>query len=118
MSLEFLVDENVNFKIISALRKNGYIVLSICESYSGLSDNEVLNLAYKNHQILITEDSDFGELVFSYRSFQAGVIFLRYHFSEIDDIINSLLNVIDKYQDQLYKNFSVITKNKIRIREL
>ena len=47
------------------------------EHPSGVPDDEVLAIAYRERRILITRDRDFGELVFVYWQPHRGVILLR-----------------------------------------
>lgn len=61
-----IADENVERYWIDLLRKKQYQVLSIAESYPQISDTGVAALTQQHKGILITEDKDFGELVFAY----------------------------------------------------
>lgn len=59
-----VADESVDFNIVRTLRTIGYEVYSIQESNSGISDVEVLAISTQRKALLITEDKDFGEIVF------------------------------------------------------
>lgn len=118
MQLKILADENVDHRITKTLRKKGFEIISVLEDYQGISDKEVLELARIKETLLLTEDKDFGEWIFAHKEKCVGVIFLRYKFNEIDKISDSLINLFMKYGDSLYKKFTVIKVNKIRIREL
>lgn len=72
-----VADESVDFGIVQSLRKENINVISIQESYGGIADEEVLQVALKNDAILITEDKDFGELVFRLRMKHTGVLLIR-----------------------------------------
>lgn len=88
------------------------------EKYRSIQDKKVLELARECESILLTEDSDFGEWIFSQREKSMGVIFLRYKPDDIEKISNSLIHVLNKYKDTLSNKFAVIKANKIRIREI
>lgn len=88
------------------------------EDYKGISDKEVLNLTRKNHAVLLTENSTFGEWVFAFKEKTLGVIFLRYHPDDIEQITDRLIDVLNKYKEKLFNKFVVITVKKIRIREI
>lgn len=118
MPLSFITDENVDFRITKKLREAGYTVLSIFEEHRGVSDRTILEMARETGSILITEDSDFGEWIFAHKEKNSGVVFLRYHYSELNEIIDSVLIVLKKYQNELYTKFIVITQKKIRVREI
>lgn len=78
----------------------------------------MLDLAREHRAILLTEDSDFGEWVFAYKKDFVNVIFLRYKASEIEQITQSLLGVLESRQLLLPNRFVVITPRKIRARRL
>lgn len=111
-----LADENIDHSIIQMLRKNGISVTSIYENYRGISDEEVISLSKKPPKIILTEDKDFGEWVFSHNQKDISVILLRYHFSETQKIKDTLLEIINTKFELLQNSFTTITPNKIRIR--
>jgi predicted nuclease of predicted toxin-antitoxin system len=57
-------DENVEDYWIALIKSKGYETFSIKENYPGISDKEVLEVVRNLGGLLITEDKDFGELVF------------------------------------------------------
>jgi predicted nuclease of predicted toxin-antitoxin system len=60
--VRFLADECRPAPIVSALRAAGHDVLHALESYAGLSDRNLAELAERDDWIVITEDYGFGEL--------------------------------------------------------
>ena len=118
MHHKIIADESVDFRIVSKLRKENYEVISILEGYRSFPDKKVLELARKHEAVLLTEDSDFGEWVFSHKKKGFGVIFLRYKHHNVEKILNSLLLVLSKYKDTLFNKFTVIKATKIRIRDI
>lgn len=60
----FLADENFPYQSIKILRNAGLDILSIAEDFFCIPDFEVLNLANESNRIILTLDSDFGELIF------------------------------------------------------
>ena len=118
MKLKIFADENVDYRIIKYLRNEGFYIISVLEEYRGISDKAVLSLAKEKEALLLTEDKDFGEWVYSFKEKNIGIVFLRYKPNEIKEISHSLLRLLQKYEDTLYKKFTVIRTNKIRIREL
>ena len=69
-------------------------------------------------KIILTEDKDFGEWVFSHHIKGISVILLRYQFKEQDEIIDSLVTYLKNNHNKLNDKFVTITTNKIRIRNL
>jgi predicted nuclease of predicted toxin-antitoxin system len=115
---DILTDENVNYRIIKDLRANNYNVHSIFEESRGITDLQVLQKSVDLNALLITEDSDFGEWIFSFHKSNNGVIFLRYRFDQLEELIKKLILVLDKYNQELYNKFTVITPKKIRVRSI
>jgi predicted nuclease of predicted toxin-antitoxin system len=76
--LNFLADESCDLAFVRVLRQNGYDVKAIVEVMPGASDLKVLESGFEERRILLTEDKDFGEWIFSQKSATAGVILLRY----------------------------------------
>jgi predicted nuclease of predicted toxin-antitoxin system len=65
--MKFLVDECCEAEIVSLLRSEGHEVLYVPEFKPGAADSEILPMAFKEKRILLTEDKDFGELVYRLR---------------------------------------------------
>ena len=113
-----LADENIDFRIITALRDSGLKVVSIQEEFKSVSDSEVIKISKESNSIILTEDKDFGEWVFAHKAEGLSVILLRYHNKDLDQIIKALMNNISNHSDKLFGHFTTITKNKIRRREI
>jgi predicted nuclease of predicted toxin-antitoxin system len=61
--VKFLADECCDAGIVASLRASGHDVSYVPEQQAGVSDDEVLQTAFLESRILLTEDKDFGELV-------------------------------------------------------
>lgn len=75
--MRFLVDECTGPKVSEWLRGQGHEVFSIFDQSQGTPDHEVLSKALTENWILITNDKDFGELVFREHLDHHGIILLR-----------------------------------------
>jgi predicted nuclease of predicted toxin-antitoxin system len=113
-----LADENIDQQLIDWLRSNGIAVLSVREQQSGIMDEEVIKLSKNPPRIILTEDKDFGEWVYAHQEQNISVIFLRYHFSEVIEIRQILLNLLKEKGPELFGKFTTLTTRKIRIRSL
>ena len=67
--MNFLADESCAGPVIWALREAGHDVVAVAEVASGAADEQVMNQALGERRILITEDRDFGELVYARGAF-------------------------------------------------
>jgi predicted nuclease of predicted toxin-antitoxin system len=111
----FLADENCDFAIVRTLRSAGYDVLAITETAPRTPDREVIELAAREGRVLLTEDKDFGQLVFAELRDSGGVILIRFPASERKALPGAVLEAIKALQDRLTGAFIVLTPQKIRI---
>ena len=66
--MKFLLDVCVASRVLHhTLVELGHDVLSAGDGYANASDETLLALAYREGRVLVTEDKDFGELVFALR---------------------------------------------------
>ena len=115
----FLANENFPFPSIALLREQGYMVESIGKTYHGISDEEVLQIAFDKNLIILTFDSDYGELIFKYKKeAPPAVVYFRYKGSNATDVANLLLEILKKDEIQLFGKFTVIEHDAIRQRVL
>lgn len=113
-----VADENIDQRIIYFIRSLDVDVLSIREKSPGISDNEVIQLAISLKALLITEDKDFGELVFSHNIQECSVILLRYQ-SQPDNILNSQIQkALHHFKYHSGHTFYTVTPKKVRYRSL
>ena len=63
--MRFLADESCDFAVVRALRVAGFDVTSVRDVMPGAEDVEVIEIAVRESRILLTEDKDFGQLVFA-----------------------------------------------------
>ncbi len=63
--MRFLADESCDFAVVRALRAAGHDVLAIAELTPRAEDDAVTDLAVREERLLLTEDKDFGRLVYA-----------------------------------------------------
>jgi len=118
LPFKIVADEDVDYRIVTALQNKTFDVISVLREHPGISDEAVIDLVKSYNAILLTEDSDFGHWVFARNEKDISVIFLRYESKDFLSIADSLIRVLTEYGDSLYGKFAVITPNKIRIRNI
>jgi predicted nuclease of predicted toxin-antitoxin system len=116
--MNLVADESVDFGIIQGLRKKGINVFSIAEESGGIKDTEVLKVAVKNDALLITEDKDFGELAFRLKFQHKGILLIRLSDLPRNERLLLAVKTIFLNLNKLARNFSVLTKNGLRIKNL
>ncbi len=114
--IRIVADESIDYSIVRKLRLNGFNTLAICEANHSLLDHEVLSMAVKHKAILITEDKDFGELVYRFKMKHCGILLIRLGDFSSDEKANFVLKAVSQYYKQLKNIFSVLDKKRIRIR--
>ncbi|WP_397546397.1 DUF5615 family PIN-like protein [Rhodothermus marinus] len=118
MPLRFLVDESCDYIVVQALRQAGHDVLAVVESLRGAEDQKVAEYAWREKRIVITEDKDFGRLVYAQRQAQTGVVLVRFPASRRADLCPALLSLIQRYENQLAGTFVVLQPERVRFRKL
>ena len=76
--MDFVADESCAWPVIRALREAGHDVIAISEIARGATDEQVLERALSGKRVLVTEDRDFGELVYARGRSSAGVVFVKF----------------------------------------
>ncbi len=114
--MKFLADENLEKSIVEALRAEGHDVLYMAETDSGVPDDFVLGSAHQRKAILVTDDKDFGEMVFRQRKDSAGVLLVRLEGLSAQTKADIVSRVIHRHASELSGAFSVISHNSVRIR--
>ena len=116
--MKFLVDECTDTQLVEFLRIEGHDVLYVMESMRGESDDVILARAYTEERILLTEDKDFGELVFRLRKPAVCVILLRFNPGEESRKVHRLRDVLNDSAATFTDTFIVVEPDNTRIRPL
>jgi len=113
--VRFLADESCDFSVVRALRAEGHDVLAITESAAGSDDTTVMDMAVREGRILLTEDKDFGQLVYAYSQRSSGVVLLRYPAAARKALPTAVTVFFSsESQTSLAGHFVVMTPGRIR----
>ena len=113
--MNFLADESCAGPVIRALRKAGHDVTAIAEVARGSTDEEVLDRAVRESRVLITEDHDFGRLVYPRGRVSAGVVLLRFHGSARLVKAVTVLAAVETLGARMRDTFIVVEPGRVRI---
>ena len=116
--MNILADENISCLLVERLRQVGHQVRYIAEIARGSDDTTVLELANQQGAILLTDDKDFGELVFHRHLQASGVLLVRLAALSPIEETELVIQVISTYGEKLLHAFTVITPQGIRIRPI
>ncbi len=112
-----VADESVDDPIVRAMRHEGWAVWSVSEECPSVEDEIVLDAAVTRNAILLTMDSDFGELVFDRgEKPPIAVIFVRNKGLTLSRTIKQVLAAL-KHGD-LSGQFITLSRNAKRSRPL
>ena len=113
--MNFMADESCAGPVIRALRDAGHDVIAIAEVARGATDEQVLERALKEKRVLITEDRDFGELVYARGRSSAGVILVRFHSRARQAKPATVVEAVAKLSSRLQDAFTVVEPGRVRI---
>lgn len=89
-------------------------MFSVYDEARGSTDDEILTKAYTETWILVTNDKDFGELVFRERRPHHGVVFLRLDDERSIAKIATLEKLLENHAERLEDRFVVVTETQVR----
>jgi predicted nuclease of predicted toxin-antitoxin system len=115
--MNLVADESVAHPIVARLRADGHNVASIREIARGDSDEQVLVQSLNAESPLLTEDKDFGELVYRMAADHAGVVLIRLDSLSRATRVEIVSRAIRDHGPEFVDHFSVITPSGIRIRD-
>jgi len=112
--VRFLADECTGPAVARWLTDQHPDVLSVYEDARGIGDDEVIQIAFAEHRVLVTNDKDFGEKIYRERKAHWGVILLRLTDERSSVKIEVLQKLLLMYSDQIPNQFVVATETKVR----
>jgi predicted nuclease of predicted toxin-antitoxin system len=83
-----------------------------------MPDIDILAWAVREQRLVVTQEKDFGELVFLSGQPHAGVLLLRVEDAKSDEKVQIVEALFASYGDQLPGRFSVYQDGRLRIRWL
>ena len=113
--MRFLADESCDFAVVRTLRAAGHDVLAVAEVARGGRDLEVIRLARDEERVLLTEDKDFGQLVYAAGHAGTGVVFLRFPTLLRRHAAAAVLELVSRLGERLPTSFVVLEPGRARI---
>jgi len=86
----------------------------VYDSARGLDDDLIVQKAFQENWILVTNDKDFGEKVFHEKKPHHGVILMRLNDERAEMKINILKLLLRSYVARLPEQFVVVTEKSVR----
>jgi len=114
-ALRFLADESCDFTVVRTLRAEGYDVLAVSEATRRSDDSELIAQAAREQRILLTEDKDFGWLVFISHADSPGVVLIRFPGNVRKALAQTIRQLVQEHGETLTGSFTVVQPGHIRI---
>src|SRR5512134_2925795 len=105
--MRFLTGESCDFSVVRALRSASHEVTAIVEVSPRAEDDDVREKAVRDDRILITEDKDFGQLVYAGMRGTGGVIFIRFPARARRNLADTVVQVVRQRGQSLVGRFRV-----------
>jgi len=83
-----------------------------------MQDSDVIDLSAREDRILITEDKDFGQLVYACGHGSRGVILVRYPASARQRLSGEVVRLVEQKKEALHSSFVVLEPGKLRMTRL
>lgn len=114
--MKFLLDACAASRSLRAtLIDLGHDVLSVPDATPRSTDAEVLALALAEQRVLITEDKDFGELVFVRRLPHPAIV--RFTDMSVTEKVAAMRDLLEHYEEAMREGrMIVVTRNRVRTR--
>lgn len=119
MTIAILADQCVGIPILQALQGAGFDVGRSSDVLpASAPDTDVLALAVRQERILLTEDTDFGEMVVRMGLSALGIIRLDFKGLSRSERVERAVNAVRQIGDQAKGALVTVGPKRIRIRRL
>ncbi|HHM12154.1 MAG TPA: hypothetical protein ENJ16_01270 [Planctomycetaceae bacterium] len=114
--MRFLLDVCASSRALYAfLEEDGHDVVSVVARDLTASDSDILAMALEEDRILVTEDKDFGELVFVQRASHGPIV--RLVELTVTEQVAAMRDLLDHHSSQLTGRVLItVSRGRVRIR--
>ena len=114
--MKFLLDECAASRSLHRILLDlGHDVVSAHDEFARASDETLLALAYEERRVLVTEDKDFGELIFVRRLPHPCIV--RFVEMSIVEKLAAMRELIERHAAAMDEGaLIVVTRDRVRIR--
>lgn len=114
--MKFLLDVCASSRSLRTLLTDlGHDVCVAFDVDPRASDETILNLALQEARVLVTEDKDFGELIFVHRLPHPAII--RFVEMQVEDQVAAMQELLTRYSAELEaRALIVVTRGRVRLR--
>ena len=114
IEIKFIANVNVEKPLIDFLIEKGYDVKWVADLDKQMSDISICEMAAKEQRVILTNDKDFGEIVFLQRKAIHGIVLLRVRGQIVTEKIGLLKRLLDRHAEKIMNHFVVVMREKFR----
>ena len=114
--MRFIVDESTGYTVANYLRSQGHDVVFVGEVWPEAEDSTILHHAITTERIIVTNDKDFGELIFRSRHPHHGIVLMRLQSDSSQNRVRVITSLLQQYADKLPDRLTVVTETTVRFR--
>jgi predicted nuclease of predicted toxin-antitoxin system len=116
--MKFKIDENLPIEVAEILNQKGYDAKTVIDqNLCGEDDPEIASVFQTEERVLITLDTDFGDIRTYPPGKYPGIIVLRLKRQDKPYILNVFTRIIDLLESEpLKSHLWIVDENQIRIR--
>lgn len=115
--MKFLVDECTGTAVVDCLRDQGHDVVAVAEVMPQANDDKILERAVSQSRILVTNDKDFGGMIYRGGRAHRGVLLLRLRDERAENRVRIVKIVLAQMGERLRNHYVVATEMGIRVRK-
>ena len=115
-TVRFVADESCDYAVVRALREQGHDVVAVAEIAPRSDDRDVMEYANREGRLLLTEDKDFGWLVYVSQLDSPGVILIRYPATARTGLAHAIIDQVNAKGPRLARAFVVAEPGSLRIK--
>lgn len=110
--MKFLLDVCTASRVLrQSLAELGHDVLSAADGYAETSDEALLALAYEQDRVLVTEDKDFGKLIFLHRLPHRSIV--RLARLNTTEQVEAMRNLIEHHHSAMLAGAIIVVTGKL-----
>lgn len=114
--MKFLLDEGIAYRVAAFLQDDGHDVVACGrELPQALTDREILEIAVRAERVILTNDKDFGDLVFRDGMSHAGIVLFRLEDVPVGVRLGYVRRILREHA-HMQNRFIVVSPQAIRVR--
>ena len=116
--MKFIVDASSGTAVADFLISLGHDVISVAREMPTADDHIILEKAKLEQRIVVTNDKDFGELVYRMKMIHSGIILARLEDLKSSTRSQIVFDFITNHETELTGSFIVVQSGTARIRKI